>query len=157
MNNVKIKSDGGKTKVFVNDIKIPDITGLRFEHNAGEIPMFEFEMPALPDFEINDAGIRFSITSYSVVSALNVICAAVKSGTLDDEQLTCLIGKLLTEVIWKNPKNCVLVSNKEVMTGQVVSETTIELYGKNTRRDSSGKLLIDEKKQLRRFVFETLD
>lgn len=122
MNNVKIKSVDGKTRVFVNDKELPSVTGVRFEQDVDTVPCFEIAMRSLPDFEVEGADMEFSITPFSVVSALNVIRTAFSAGHVLSEEILDSVCCLLAELTEKAPDCCALVKKGEILTGRIIKE-----------------------------------
>lgn len=72
---VKIISDDSfKTHVFIDNVEISDkATSIRFEQNAGEVPVFTFETVSLPDIEIENADIRFRFTPETIEDSARII------------------------------------------------------------------------------------
>lgn len=122
MNNVKIKSVDGKTKVYVNDYELPDVTGVKFEQDVDTIPSFEIAVRSLPDFEVEGAVIMFSITSDLVVSALNVIRTAFSQDKELSKEILDSVCCLLAEIVEKEPERCALVKKGEILTGKIIEE-----------------------------------
>lgn len=140
MNNVKIKSDNGKTQVFINDYKLENVNGIRFEQDVDTFPGIEIAMRELPDFEVDGVDIRFSITPYSVVSALNVIRTAFSAGHVLSEEILDSVCYLLAEITEKEPNCCALVKKGEILTGRISKEK-----------------VDDENHNMRTFVINTYD
>lgn len=158
MNNVKIKSDSGKTEVFVNDRKISRITDLRFEQNAGEIPRLEIDMCALPDFEVDDADIRFSITPFSFYSAIDVIRKAKDDKSVSSEVILSSLGCLIKELVGGKTNDCILIRDTEILKAKLLGERRLGILDMDPPyRIPSERLLSDELEKVRRIIIETTD
>lgn len=72
---VKIISDDSyKTHAFIDDVEISNkATSIRFEQNAGEVPVFTFETVRLPNIEIENADIRFRFTPETIEDSARII------------------------------------------------------------------------------------
>lgn len=72
---VKIISDDSfRTHVFIDNVEISNkATSIRFEQNAGEVPVFTFETVRLPNIEIENADIRFRFTPETIEDSARII------------------------------------------------------------------------------------
>lgn len=158
MNNVKIKSNDGRTQVFVNDHKLENVTGIRFEQDVDTVPGFEIEMRALPDFEVDDADIRFSITPHSFFSAIDVIRKAKDDKSVSSEIILSSLGCLIKELVGGKTNDCILIRDTEILKAKLVGERRLDILDMDPPyRIPSERLLIDEPEKVRRIIIETTD
>lgn len=158
MNNVKIKSDSRKVEVFINNRKISRITGLRFEQDAGKIPRLEIDTCALPDFEVDDADIRFSITPHSFFSAIDVIRKTMDDKSVSSEIILSSLGCLIKELVGGKTNDCILIRDTEILKAKFWGERRLGILDMDPPyRIPSERLSTDELKKVRRIIIETTD
>lgn len=159
MNKVKIKSDDyGKTQVFVNDYKLENVTGIRFEQDVDTVPGFEIAMRALPDFEVDDADIRFSITPFSFYSAIDVIRKAKDDKSVSSEVILSSLGCLIKELVGVKTNDCILIRDTEILKAKLLGERRLGILDMDPPyRFPSERLSTDELKKVRRIIIETSD
>lgn len=158
MNNVKIKCDGRWSQVFVNDYKLENVTGVRFEQDVDTVPGFEIEMRALPDFEVDEANIRFSITPHSFFSAIDVIRKTMDDKSVSSEIILSSLGCLIKELVGGKTNDCILIRDTEILKAKFWGERRLGIRDMDPPyRIPSERLSTDELKKVRRIIIETTD
>lgn len=158
MNDVKIKSESGKTEVFVNDYKLPMVTGIRFEQDVDSVPGFEIAMRSLPDFEVDDADIRFSITPHSFVSAIDVIRKVMDDKSVSSEIILNSLGCLIRELVDGKTNDCIFIRDTEILKAKFWEERRLGILDMDPPyRFPSERLLTDGLEKVRRIIIETSD
>lgn len=62
------------TKCFIDGNKVPRVRSIDFHVSVDEIPVFEFEIAAVPDIEMECLA-QISVTSQSITDAISVFKA----------------------------------------------------------------------------------
>lgn len=60
------------TKCFIDGNEVPIVRSVNFHTSVDEIPVFEFEMAAVPDIEMECLA-QISVTSQSITDAISVL------------------------------------------------------------------------------------
>ena len=118
LNNVRIESENGRTRVFVNDVELNLLTSISFNQEFDTVPEFAFETVGLPNIVAKDARVVCDFTPSTVREAVCVLENALKRDIDLYDAFRCSILSAIADA----PDNC--------MTGELASRILDRIIGK---------------------------